>query len=286
MPPTRMGTLFVCPTPIGNLEDITLRVLRTLADVDLIAAEDTRKTRKLLTHYSIKTRLLSYHEHNALARRRQLLSQLEAGASIALVSEAGTPGLSDPGYPLIRACLEAGVPVDVLPGPTAAITALVASGLPTDSFVFQGFLPRKKGERRRLLEELKDEHRTLIFYEAPHRIKRLLVEIMETLGDRPAAMARELSKRFQEISRGSVQELIGKMAEKEPRGEIVLVVGAAETSIMKPEPDALKERVLQLMNSGISKKDAIGQVAETAKISRRTVYEAVKHVKVTSHEER
>ncbi len=216
-----MPTLYIVATPIGNLEDISLRALRILTEVPLIAAEDTRRTRHLLTTYGIKTPLTSYHEHNKKARLARLLSHLEKH-DLALVSEAGMPGVSDPGYELIVVAIEHGIPVVPIPGPSAVVTALAASGLPTDEFVFVGFLPRKKGERRRLLEAISDEPRTIVAFEAPHRLLVALRDIKEVLGDRRIAVCRELTKLYEEIFRGLVHQAIEHF--QEPRGEFTLVI--------------------------------------------------------------
>jgi len=224
------GTLYIVSTPIGNLEDITLRALRTLKEVDLIAAEDTRHTRKLLSHYRIHTPLLSYFTHNKIRRERQFLKQLEEGQSVALVSEAGTPGISDPGYSLVRAVLEAGMDIVSIPGPTALISALSLSGLPTHEFIFVGFLSSKSGRRKKELQNLKAETRTIVFYESPHRLVAALRDILEILGDRHAVIARELTKKYEEICRGKVSRQLTKFTAARPRGEFVIVVEGEQTS--------------------------------------------------------
>lgn len=219
------GTLYVVSTPIGNLEDITLRALRILKEVAIIAAEDTRHTQKLLSHFDIHTTLTSYHDFNKEEKTPILLSKMAEGASIAIVSDAGTPTLSDPGFYLIREAIRAGLPVSPIPGPAAALAALAVSGLPPDRFVFEGFLPKKKGARARRLEQLKPDPRTLIFYESPFRIVALLEEIKTILGDRPVVVAREITKMFEEFIRGSVTEVLEKIGKKTVKGEITLVVG-------------------------------------------------------------
>ena len=219
------GRLIVTATPIGNLEDITFRALRVLQEADLIAAEDTRVTRKLLSRYEIKTRMVSLYEQNERGRIPELIAKIEAGQTIAQVSDAGTPGISDPGYRLIKACLDAGVDVEVVPGPTASITALVASGLPTDRFLFLGFPPPKTVGRRKWLGEVAEERGTLVMYESPHRVKQTLADIAEVLGDRPVALAREMTKMFEETIRGTAGEILDKLGDKNVKGEIVLVVG-------------------------------------------------------------
>jgi len=219
-----MGKLYVVSTPIGNLKDITLRALETLKKVDIIAAEDTRRTRKLLTHYSIKKPLVSYFEHNKFIRGRYLVERLKEGKSIALVSDSGTPGISDPGYYVINLAIENGIDVIPIPGASALLCALSASGCPTDRFVFEGYLPVRRKRRRDLLGELKDEPRTVIFYEAPHRLLRSLEDIREVLGDRKVVLGRELTKKFEEIRRANVGELIQHFVEHKPRGEFVIIL--------------------------------------------------------------
>lgn len=219
-----MGTLYIVSTPIGNLEDITQRALRVLSEVDLIAAEDTRVTRKLLSHYGIKTRLQSCHEHNERVQAPRLLERLQSGENIALVCDAGTPTVSDPGFLLVRLCREAGAHIEPIPGPNAAIAALSASGLPTDQFYYAGFPPQKGGKRRRYFEALKDLAATLIFYESPYRIARTLEELEEILGDRSCCLAREISKRYEEFVSGHLSELAIRYRSKAPKGELVLIV--------------------------------------------------------------
>lgn len=220
------GILYIIPTPIGNFEDITLRALKMLETVDLILAEDTRNSGKLLKHYKIKTPQRAFHSHNEHAALEPLLQELQSGRDLALISDAGTPGISDPGFLLVRACREAGLPVEVLPGPSAFVTALVASGLPCDRFHFEGFLPHKKGRRGRLAE-LAELPTTFVLYESPYRILKCLQQLMEYCGpDRPAAVARELTKLHEEVLTGSLQELAAHFEEHKPRGEFVLIVGA------------------------------------------------------------
>jgi len=218
------GTLYIVSAPIGNLEDITLRALRILKEVDLIAAEDTRHTKKLLNHYDIHTPMISYFEHNEIRRGALLLERLESGSKIALVSNAGTPAISDPGYRIINLCIEAGIDVVPVPGPSAFLTAAVVSGFPLHSFVFEGFLPAKRSRRVKSLNILRDEVRTLIFYESPHRLLRFLEDVLETLGNRELVIARELTKMYEEIYRGSVSMAIQKFTEVKPRGEFTIVV--------------------------------------------------------------
>jgi 16S rRNA (cytidine1402-2'-O)-methyltransferase len=220
------GRLILVPTPLGNLEDITLRALRILTEADVVAAEDTRHSGRLLAHFEIKAALLSFHEHNESRQSTRLTQLLEEGKLIALISDAGTPGISDPGFRAVRAALEAGFEVEVLPGPTALIPALVLSGLPSDRFIFEGFLPRKQGARRRAFESLQDETRTVIFYESPHRIAKSVALLAELYPDRPLVLVREISKRFEEAIRMSASELSGRLAEKPVKGELVLLIGA------------------------------------------------------------
>ncbi|HDP69800.1 MAG TPA: 16S rRNA (cytidine(1402)-2'-O)-methyltransferase [Actinobacteria bacterium] len=271
------GKLLICATPIGNLNDVTLRVLETLKEVNFIAAEDTRHTRKLLSHYGIKAKIISYREQNEKTKSKELLLELEKGARIALVSDAGMPGLSDPGYRLIKLCIEGDIEVEVLPGPSAAISALVASGLPTDSFIFQGFLPQKKGERRKILEELADNRRTLIFYESPHRIESFLGELLEIIGDRKMVLAREITKKFEEFIRGNVSEVLSSIKANKIKGEIVVVVKGGKN---KPEFDdeTIRHKVKELMDHDFTKKEAIQTLAKELGISKRTVYESAKHI--------
>jgi 16S rRNA (cytidine1402-2'-O)-methyltransferase len=218
------GTLYLVSTPIGNLEDITLRALRVLKEVELIAAEDTRRTRRLLRHYQISRPLISYHDHNKEARSPSLLEKLNSGKSLALVSDAGTPGISDPAFYLVRLAIQHGVPVVPVPGPSALISALIVSGLPPDRFAFEGFLPAKSGRRRRKLKTLAGEERTILFFESPYRLKRTLEDILEIMGDRRATVARELTKKFEEVTRGTVTQLLEHYGEKKPRGEVVIVL--------------------------------------------------------------
>jgi 16S rRNA (cytidine1402-2'-O)-methyltransferase len=268
------GKLYVCPTPIGNLKDITLRALETLEAVDLIAAEDTRRTRKLLTHYGIKKRLVSFHEHNEAKALPKLVEALRSGATIAQVSDAGMPGVADPGHRLIRACVEEGIPIEVLPGPSAFLTAAVVSGLPTDDIRFLGFTPRKSEARRGLLEHLRDEPSTIVFYESPHRLKKTLADIDQGgLRDRPMFIGRELTKLFEEQLRGTAGELLDLLAGRaEIKGELVLVIAGAKGPPVN-SPEAIAEAVKAEIGAGQSKSQAIRVVAERLKVSRRLVYE-------------
>lgn len=222
------GNLYIVSTPIGNLEDVTLRALRTLKEVDLIAAEDTRRTRKLLSHYQIHTPLVSYYTYNRLRREKYLLARLRGGKDIALVSEAGTPGISDPGYSLIQVAVEEGINLIPVPGPSALISALSIAGLPANSFLFLGFLSPKSGRRRRQLKDVSAEPRTIVFYESPHRLLSTLRDILEVLGDRLVVITRELTKKYEEVARGKARELLDKFTRTKPRGEFVLIVEGKE----------------------------------------------------------
>jgi 16S rRNA (cytidine1402-2'-O)-methyltransferase len=258
-------------TPIGNLEDISQRALRILREVKLVAAEDTRHTRKLLTHYEIETPLISYHEHNKLARKERLLAALEEG-DLALVSDAGTPGLSDPGFLIVSAALEAGYPISPIPGPSAPIAALVASGLPSDSFIFLGYLPRKIAERRRLLKELVGEQRTLIAFEVPHRLRKALKDLSEILGhERPIAVCRELTKMHEEIVRGTLNFAHEHFTRHTPRGEFTLVIEGAPPTARWDE-DAVRTELNQRLAEGLSPSEAAREVAAVAGWPRREVY--------------
>lgn len=277
------GCLYVCPTPIGNLEDITLRVLRILGEVELVAAEDTRRTRQLLTHYDIKTPLISLHEHNEETRAATLVERLLSGESIALVSDAGTPGISDPGSRLIRAALDAEVSVTVLPGPTAFVAGLVGSGLSTERFAFEGFLPRSPARRRERLRALQAERRTLVFYEAPHRVRQTLADMARLWSGRRGCVARELTKAFEQWQRGSVQELAELWREQTPRGEFVLIIEGAPADKADEEGDSTREPpseeqlvqfVQEAMEEGMDKRAAVQHVARKLGLPRRTVYRA------------
>ncbi|MFQ5811585.1 MAG: 16S rRNA (cytidine(1402)-2'-O)-methyltransferase [Anaerolineae bacterium] len=266
-----MGTLYIVGTPIGNLEDVSLRALRILGEVDLIAAEDTRRTRKLLTHYGIETPLTSYHEHNKLTKLDELLSTLQQ-KDVALVSEAGMPGLSDPGYELIEAAIARGIPVVPVPGPSAVVTALVVSGLPTDSFLYLGFLPRRQKQRRQLLASVAGETRTLVAFEAPHRLRASLADLKAVLGDRRIALARELTKVYEEVWRGSIGQALAHFEENPPRGEFTLVIeGAKEERVVWDEGQVM-EALAELLAEGVGKKGAIKAVADLAGWPKREVY--------------
>jgi 16S rRNA (cytidine1402-2'-O)-methyltransferase len=268
------GILFVVATPIGNLEDITLRALRVLREADLIACEDTRHTRILLTRHAIGTPTTSYHEHNERERAEELLGRLARGERIALVSDAGTPGVSDPGYRLVAGAAAQGIPVVPVPGPSAAVAALSASGLPTDEFLFVGFLPPRQGARRARLEELKDVRATIVLYEAPHRIAATLADALELLGDRELVVGRELTKVHEEFIRGRVSEAIQSLDPSRHRGEfVVLIRGAVEEPADSLLPIA--ERVAQLEESGLSRMDAIKRAARERGLPKAAVYREV-----------
>ena len=264
-----MGKLYLVATPIGNLEDITLRALRVLREVGLIAAEDTRVTRKLLAHYGIDTPLISYHEHNKLARLDQLFAALEAG-DVALVSDAGTPGLNDPGYELVRAAIARGVWVVPVPGPSAPLAALVVSGLPSDSFVYLGYTPRQRSQRQAFWAGVAGEARTLIALEAPHRLRACLDDALHALGDREIAVARELTKLHEEIFRGTISAALAHFVE--PRGEVTLVVAGAPKGGARWAEDAVREALEAAIRAGASPAQAAKEVAAASGWSRREVY--------------
>lgn len=273
---TAKPALYLVATPIGNLEDITLRALRTLKEVSAIACEDTRQTQKLLSHYGIEKRTISYHEHNELTRSAELIMHLEQGDSIALVSDAGMPGISDPGYRLVALAIRHHIPVVPIPGPTAFLAALVASGLPTDSFRFSGFLPEKSGKRRKLLESIKDSPRTQIFYEAPHRLIETLEDIADVLGPgRHIVIAREVTKIYEEFVRGKVNDVLFQMKERgEIRGEITLLIGKEEdhgSPVL--EQRNVRQRLRDLMKSeNLEEKEAMKRVAKEMGVSKSEVY--------------
>ena len=265
------GTLYVVATPIGNLEDISLRAVRILREVDLIACEDTRQTRKLLDHYGIEKAAISYHEHNERARAEELLRGLQAGKNIALVSDAGTPLIADPGYRVVELARENGVTVTPVPGPSAMLAALSASGLPTDSLLFRGFLPPRTAQRRKILEELKTMEATLVFYETPHRILEALADIDAVMGERPVVLARELTKIHEEFLRGSAGELKG-ILERRPsiKGEFVVMVGKGSGVVEEETP--VEQAVEELIRQGMPRMDALKAVAKRRGLSKREVY--------------
>ncbi|MDM9582540.1 MULTISPECIES: 16S rRNA (cytidine(1402)-2'-O)-methyltransferase [unclassified Nostoc] len=278
------GTLYVVGTPIGNLEDITFRAVRILQTVDIIAAEDTRHTGKLLQHFQVKTPQVSYHEHNRTSRIPELLEHLVNNKAIALVSDAGMPGISDPGYELVKACIEAGIPVVPIPGASAAITALSAAGLPTDRFVFEGFLPAKTQQRQEHLESLQTESRTLIFYESPHRLRDTLQDLAEIWGsDRQIVLGRELTKLYEEFWRGTIAEAIAYYSQREPQGEYTLVVAGIPASQPQLTEQELKAELKQLISQGISRSQASRQLAKFTSLPRRQLYQLALSI-VSSHE--
>ncbi len=273
------GCLYLVGTPIGNLEDITLRALRIFKEADQIACEDTRHTQKLLTHYDIHKPLVSYHEHNELTRAPELVMALEQGAKIALVSDAGMPLVSDPGHRLVALCLRHHIPVVPIPGPSALLASLSASGLPSEEFLFVGFLPARSGERRRALERLRIEDRTLIFYEAPHRVAECVADALEILGDRPACLAREVTKLHEEFLRGKLSEIAASLEKRPARGEITLILGPSEASQERPHLDSaqsLAARVEELMHQAkLDRKEALKLAAKERGLTRRAAYDEV-----------
>jgi 16S rRNA (cytidine1402-2'-O)-methyltransferase len=270
------GRLYLVATPIGNLEDITLRALRILRECDLVACEDTRQTQKLLNHYKIQKRLRSYHDHNEITRAPELVIELEQGAQVALVSDAGTPLVSDPGHRLVTLALRHHIPVVPIPGPSALIAALAGSGMPSEEFLFAGFLPSRGGERRAALERYRQDHRTLLFYEAPHRLVDTLQDAWETLGNRPACVAREVTKIHEEFLRGQLSELIEHVRQKPPRGEITLLIGPATEESRKTQAVPAKplvNRVAELMQEQqIDRKAALKHAARERGLSKREAY--------------
>ncbi|MGO5166151.1 MULTISPECIES: 16S rRNA (cytidine(1402)-2'-O)-methyltransferase [unclassified Candidatus Paralachnospira] len=275
------GQLYICATPIGNLEDITLRVLRTLREVDVIAAEDTRNTIKLLNHFEIKTPMTSYHEYNKVDKARYLVEQMARGVSVALVTDAGTPAISDPGEELVRQCYEAGISMTSLPGPAACITALTISGLPTRRFCFEAFLPADKKERKEVLEELQSETRTMIIYEAPHHLAKTLRELAEALGDRRISICKELTKTFEQVFQTTLFQAAERFETEAPRGEQVLVIEGRSRAEMKAEEQKsweeipLSEHMERYLSQGIEKKEAMRMVAKDRGISKREVYQGL-----------
>ena len=275
--------LYLCATPIGNLKDITERALETLRSVDIIAAEDTRNSIKLLNHFDIHTEMTSYHEYNKVEKAEYLIRLMQEGKDIALITDAGTPAISDPGEVLVRMCHEAGVNVTSLPGPAACITALTLSGLNTRRFVFEGFLPGQddKKERKRILEQLKTEHRTIILYEAPHHLRVTLKDLKEALGERKITLCRELTKRFEEIMPTTLEGAVAYYEENEPRGEYVLVVeGVSLQELDKRQQEewtkmSLSDHMAYYENSGMSHKDAMKQVAADRGVGKREIYQAL-----------
>jgi 16S rRNA (cytidine1402-2'-O)-methyltransferase len=269
------GTLYLVATPIGNLQDISLRALETLKTVDVIACEDTRHTQKLLNHFSIKNRLVSYHEHNETARALELAEMLRAGKSVAVVSDAGTPAICDPSFRVVEQAIELGAPVVPIPGAVAFVSALIASGLPTDSLFFGGFLPSRKNERLRRFEEVRDLPATIIFYESPHRIEKSLADALEILGDRRAALARELTKLHEEIIRGKLSEIFSQVSGNPPKGELVIVVDRKSRESKRLDVNkagTLKSRLTELEGEGLERKAALKKIAREFGLSRSEVY--------------
>ncbi|MCR5426647.1 MAG: 16S rRNA (cytidine(1402)-2'-O)-methyltransferase [Lachnospiraceae bacterium] len=275
------GTLYLCATPIGNLGDMSPRILETLRQADLIAAEDTRNSLKLLNHFDIHTPMTSYHEFNKVEKAAVLIEQLRQGTNIALITDAGTPAISDPGEVLVRMCMEAGISVTSLPGPCACITALTLSGLPTRRFAFEAFLPTEKREREEILEELKSETRTMILYEAPHRLKRTLEDLLEALGDRRVTLCRELTKKFETILPTTFSQALAMYEREDPRGEYVLVVEGRSRSSLKQEQQtqweamSIGEHMKLYEDRGMDHKEAMKQVARDRGVGKREIYRAL-----------
>lgn len=273
------GKLYLCATPIGNLEDITYRVLRILKEVDLIAAEDTRNSIRLLNHFDIHTPMTSYHEYNKIEKAHVLIRKLEEGQNIALITDAGTPGISDPGEDLVRMCMDVGIEVSSIPGPAACITALTMSGLPTRRFAFEAFLPADKKERKEVLKELEEETRTIILYEAPHRLKKTLQELSEALGDRKMTLCRELTKKHETAFKSTISQILSFYETEEPRGECVLVIEGKsrkekkEESIEEWMKMSLEEHMKYYEDQGLTQKDAMKQVAKDRGVGKRDIYQ-------------
>lgn len=281
---TKTGTLYLCATPIGNLEDMTFRVVRTLQEVDLIAAEDTRNSIKLLNHFDIHTPMTSYHEYNKIEKGRSLVKRLLEGQNIALITDAGTPGISDPGEELVRMCQEAGITVTSLPGACACVTALTISGLPTRRFCFEAFLPTDKKERKAVLEELVDETRTTVIYEAPHRLKKTLQELLDILGNRRVTVCRELTKKYETAFATTLQDAIAFYGQQEPKGECVLVLeGRSRESLIEEQQKSFQEMTIPehmklYEDQGMDRKEAMKQVAKDRGVGKRDIYQALLEV--------
>ena len=281
--PKRQGVLYVVATPIGNLEDITYRAVRVLREAELIACEDTRQTRKLLDHYNIATPVVSYHEHNEAARAEELLRKLEQGTTVAQVSDAGMPGISDPGYRVIKLAIDRGIAVVPIPGASALVTALVGSGLPTDAFEFHGFLPAKAGQRRTMLEGFRQGRHTIVVYEAPHRIRETLEDIAAALGtNRPVVLARELTKIHEEFIRGSVAEVLERVKERELKGEITLLIGPGEGVSEAGETKTLAARLAEIIAAQkLDEKSALKVLAKERGLSKSEVYRELQRTKTS-----
>lgn len=279
------GKLYLCATPIGNLDDITLRVLNTLKEVDLIAAEDTRHSIKLLNHFEIRTPMTSYHEFNKIEKAKYLVEQMKQGVNIALVTDAGTPGISDPGEELVKQCYEAGVEVTSLPGPAACVTALTLSGLSTRRFCFEAFLPSDKKEKQWILEELKEETRTILIYEAPHRLVRTLEELLGVLGNRRITICRELTKKYEEAYRTTLEEALAHYENEEPKGECVIVIEGKSVEELRQEQVksweeiSIEAHMERYESQGMDRKDAMRMVAKDRGISKRDVYQYLMSLK-------
>ncbi len=273
------GKLYLCATPIGNMEDITFRAVRVLKEADLIAAEDTRHSIKLLNHFDIHTPMTSYHEFNKVEKAKRLVQMMLEGKQVACITDAGTPGISDPGEELVRQCHEAGIPVTSVPGPAACVAAVTMSGLPTRRFCFEAFLPSDKKEKARILEELKRETRTIVIYEAPHRLVRTLGELLEALGDRQISICRELTKKHETVFRSTLQQAADYYEQNEPKGECVLVLEGRSAAWLEMEKEAswqdipLDQHMERYLSQGMDKKEAMRQVARDRGISRRDVYQ-------------
>ena len=275
------GTLYLCATPIGNLEDMTFRAVRVLKEADLIAAEDTRNSIRLLNHFDIHTPMTSYHEYNRIEKGRHLVSLLLEGKNIALITDAGTPGISDPGEDLVRMCRDAGIPVTSVPGACACVNALIISGRPTRRFCFEAFLPADKKDRRRVLQEIQEETRTTAIYEAPHRLRKTLQELLEVLGDRRLSICRELTKKFETVMETTLEDAVRFYGEQEPRGEYVLVLeGRSHASIDEEERSrfenmSVQEHVEMYEEQGLNRKDAMKQAAKDRGVSKRDIYRSL-----------
>jgi 16S rRNA (cytidine1402-2'-O)-methyltransferase len=278
---TKPGTLYVVATPIGNLEDISYRAVRVLKEADLIACEDTRHTAKLLHHYEIDKPTVSYHEHNEAARAEELVAKLEQGMNIAQVSDAGMPGISDPGYRVIKLAIERGVPVVPIPGASAVVVALAASGLPTDNFQFLGFLPARSGERRTLLESVRDAQHTTVVYEAPHRIAETMKDVVELLGsERPVVLARELTKVHEEFIRGSAAEVLQRVEKHELKGEMTLLIGKSEPAAVPAARKDIASRVQEIMREGsVDENTALKVVAKELGVSKSEAYRELQRLR-------